>query len=364
MNGVRKKTFVFTGGGTAGHVTPNLALIEACSGRVQCYYIGMRDSIEQEMLSKTTTPFYSITAGKLRRYMTFKHLAEPFKVLMGLFEAYSILKKIKPDVVFSKGGFVSVPVVMAAWIQGIPVVAHESDMTPGLANRLTFPFVKKLCVNFAEVKKFFKHPEHVYVTGTPVRSFLMHGSKEKALDMTKLDKNRLTILIMGGSLGSMLINHQLREALPTLLKEYQVIHICGKGNLESCLSQTSHYFQVEFAGHELADLLALSDVVVSRAGANTLYELLTLGKPHLLIPLSKKASRGDQIDNAKYFEKQGASMVLWEDQLTAEQLILQLTDLIRHRQNYVEKIQQIGLASATEEVLQIINETLLSESFA
>ena len=237
-------------------------------------------------------------------------------------------------------------------------------MTPGLANRLTFPFVQKLCVNFAEVKKFFKHPEDVYVTGTPVRSFLMNGSIEKALELTKFDKNRLTILIIGGSLGSVLINHQLREALPTLLAEYQVIHICGKGNLEPRLNQTPHYFQIEFAGSELADLFALSDVVVSRAGANTLCELLTLGKPHLLIPLSKKASRGDQIDNAKHFEKQGASMVLWEEQLTVEQLIACLTDLIHHRQEYAEKIQKIGLSSATEEVLRIIDETIFSESFA
>lgn len=358
MNCVRKKTFVFTGGGSAGHVTPNLALIEACSGRVQCYYIGMRDSIEQEMLSKTTIPFYGITAGKLRRYMTFKHLTEPFKVFMGLFQSYSILKKIKPDVVFSKGGFVSVPVAMAAWMQGIPVIAHESDMTPGLANRLTFPFVQKLCVNFSEVKKFFKHPEDVYVTGTPVRAFLLHGSKEKALELTKFDKNRLTILVIGGSLGSVKINDAVRQALPSLLMQYQVIHICGKGNLDPSLNQTPQYYQVEFAGSELADLLALSDVVVSRAGANTLCELLTLGIPHLLIPLSKKASRGDQIDNARYFEKKGASMVLWEEQLNVENLTERLTHLIEKRQDFSEKIKAIGLSSATEKVLNVIDETL------
>lgn len=358
MNCVRKKTWVFTGGGSAGHVTPNLALIEACSGRVQCYYIGMRDSIEQEMLSKTTTPFYSITAGKFRRYMTFKHLAEPFKVLMGLFQSYRILKKIKPDMVFSKGGFVSVPVAMAAWMQGIPVIAHESDMTPGLANRLIFPFVQKLCVNFSEVKKFFKHPEAVYVTGTPVRSFLMHGSQENALLLTNFDKNRLTILVMGGSLGSVKINDTIRKTLPMLLTQYQVIHICGKGHLDSSLNQTPYYYQVEFANTELADFFALSDVVVSRAGANTLCELLTLGKPHLLIPLSKKASRGDQIDNAGFFEKQGVSMVLWEEQLNEKNLTEHLSKLFEKRQDFAEKIQALGFSSATKNVLNIIDETL------
>lgn len=358
MNCVRKKTFVFTGGGSAGHVTPNLALIEACSGSAQCYYMGMRDSIEQEMLSKTTTPFYGITAGKLRRYMTIKHLAEPVKVLMGLFQSYRILKKLKPDVVFSKGGFVSVPVAMAAWMQGIPVIAHESDMTPGLANRITFPFVKKLCVNFPEVIKFFKHPKDVYITGTPVRAFLLHGSKEKALQLTHFDPTRLTILIIGGSLGSVKINDTVRKVLPSLLTQYQVIHLCGKGNLESSLNQTPHYYQMEFAGSELADLFALSDVVVSRAGANTLCELLTLGKPHLLIPLSKKASRGDQIDNARYFEKKGASMVLWEEQLNEKNLTKYLSVLIEKRQDFVEKIQAIGVSSATEKVLNIIDETL------
>lgn len=358
MNCVRKKTFVFTGGGSAGHVTPNLALIESYGASAQCYYIGMKDSIEQDLLSKTATPFYGITAGKFRRYMTLKHLAEPFKVMKGIFQAYRLLKKIKPDAVFSKGGFVSVPVVVAAWSQGIPVIAHESDMTPGLANRLSLPFVNKLCVNFPEVKKFFKHPEDVHVTGTPVRSFLLHGSREKALQLTHFDSQRLTILVIGGSLGSVLINQVVRQVLPELLSQYQVIHICGKGNLDPKLNHTPYYYQVEFADVELADLLALSDVVVSRAGANSLCELLTLGKPHLLIPLSKKASRGDQIDNALHFEKLGASMVLWEEQLNTKNLVEHLAQLIHNRETFAKNINAIGMSSATENIQAIIDEMI------
>jgi UDP-N-acetylglucosamine--N-acetylmuramyl-(pentapeptide) pyrophosphoryl-undecaprenol N-acetylglucosamine transferase len=361
MNSMHKKTILFTGGGTAGHVTPNLALIEAYGDTVDLHYIGMKDSIEQNLLKETKVPFYTISAGRLRRYMTFKHLGEPFKLVKGFFQAYRLLSKINPDIIFSKGGFVAVPVVAAAWFKKIPVVAHESDMTPGLANRLCFPFLQTICVNFPEVKKYFKHPERVHVTGTPVRQFLMKGSRKKGLEITGFDTKRKTIIVIGGSLGSVIINKVVRNALPELLKKYQVIHICGKGNLSSDLKDTAHYYQLEFVQKEFADLLALSDVAISRSGANMLYELLTLAKPHLLIPLSKKASRGDQIDNALHFEKQGVSLVIQEESLNENNLINKVEELLADEADYVRKIKDLKMESATQKVKDILDETIFNK---
>jgi len=362
MNCVRKKRIVFTGGGSAGHVTPNNALIEAYGNTADMHYIGMKNSIEQQLIAPMNIPFHAISAGKLRRYMTLKHMAEPFKLLKGFFQSLLLLTQIKPDLVFSKGGFVSVPVVLAAWIKGIPVVAHESDMTPGLANRICLPFVQKICVNFAEVKKYFKNQDQVFVTGTPVRHFLLEGSAEKALKITNFTPKRLTIMVIGGSLGAVKINQVVRESLPELLKSYQVIHICGKGNLDKKLKDTPYYYQTEFVHEELADLLALSDVVISRSGANMLCELLTLAKPHLLIPLSKAASRGDQIDNALYFEKKGVSVVLAEEKLTPQTLEKSLLNLIENKDSYAIKIKELGMASATEKVKAILDQTMGNES--
>ncbi len=362
MDSTQKKIIVFTGGGTAGHVTPNLALIEAYADTANLHYIGMKKSIEQSLIKDTAIPFYAITAGRLRRYMTLKHIGEPFKVLQGLFQAYRLLSKIKPDIIFSKGGFVAVPVVMAAWFKKIPVVAHESDMTPGLANRLCFPFVQTLCVNFPEVKKYFKHPDRVFVTGTPVRQFLMQGSREKGLALTGFDAKRNTILVIGGSLGSVKINTVIRKALPELLKHYQLIHICGKGNLSPSLKDTPNYYQVEFVQKELADLLALSDVVISRSGANMLYELLTLAKPHVLIPLSKKASRGDQIDNALHFEKKGVSLVIQEESLNQKTLMNNLEIAFEHQDEYIQKIKALKMESATQTIKDLLDQKMLKRN--
>jgi UDP-N-acetylglucosamine--N-acetylmuramyl-(pentapeptide) pyrophosphoryl-undecaprenol N-acetylglucosamine transferase len=358
MNPIQGKTIVFTGGGTAGHVTPNIALIEAYEGSAHMHYIGMKDSIEEDLLKNTPVTFYAITAGRLRRYMTLKHIGEPLKIIKGFFQSLQLLSKIKPDVVFSKGGFVAVPVVLAAWFKKIPVIAHESDMTPGLANRICLPFVKTLCVNFAEVKKYLKDGQRVHVTGTPVRQFLLKGQAKKGLAITGFEPQRKTILVIGGSLGSAVINEMLRKVLPELLKNYQVIHICGKGNLSPALKNIAYYYQVEFVKNELADLLALSDVVISRSGANMLCELLTLAKPHLLIPLSKKASRGDQIDNALYFEKKGVSLVLQEEFLNPESLLKKLEYLIDKQKELTEKIKALGMESSTQKVKDLMDETI------
>jgi UDP-N-acetylglucosamine--N-acetylmuramyl-(pentapeptide) pyrophosphoryl-undecaprenol N-acetylglucosamine transferase len=290
---------VFTGGGTAGHVTPNIALIEAFQkDNLDLAYIGSKTGIEKNLISALDVSYYPIETGKFRRYLTWQHLIEPFKIIYGFFQSFFLLRKLKPRVVFSKGGFVSFPVVISAWLLKIPVVSHESDMTPGLANRMTKPFVQKFCVNFEATTKHFKNQNLVFVTGTPIRQSLLLGNKQKALSFTGFTKDKPTLMVIGGSLGAKKINKMIRKILPKLLENHQVIHICGKGNLDLSLNHLEGYRQYEFVKSELGDLFALSDVVISRSGANALCELLTLAKPHLLIPLSKQASRGDQLDNA------------------------------------------------------------------
>lgn len=360
MKHTTTKKILFTGGGTAGHVTPNIALIEAFKDEpVEMFYIGAKGGIEERMIEACEVPFYGIHTGKLRRYLTWKHFTEPFKVLMGIWESWRIIGKIKPDLVFSKGGFVGFPVVLMAWLRGIPVMAHESDMSPGLANRLSMPFIRQICVNFPPVAKMFGKGKRVDVTGTPVRQFLLEGSKAQGLKITNFSPARTTIMVIGGSLGARKINAVVREILPKLLERYQVIHLCGKGNVDEALRQTPYYYQLEFADLELGHLLALSQVVISRAGANSLYELLTLAKPHILIPLSKQASRGDQIDNANYFKSQGVSLVIEEEKLTADLLLETLHFAIQHQGDLKARIEDLGFQSATEKVkgamLEILN---------
>jgi UDP-N-acetylglucosamine--N-acetylmuramyl-(pentapeptide) pyrophosphoryl-undecaprenol N-acetylglucosamine transferase len=359
----QKKRILFTGGGTAGHVTPNIALIEALQHEpVEMFYIGSKGGIEERLIAPSGIPFYGIQTGKFRRYLTWKHFVEPFKVLAGLWDSWKLLGQIKPDLVFSKGGFVAFPVVFMAWLKGIPVVAHESDMSPGLANRLSMPFIQKICVNFPPVAEMFGDKHRAFITGTPVRQFLLEGDKIRAMQLTKFSPARVTILVIGGSLGARKINQVVRELLPRLLERYQVIHLCGKGNVDEQRIGTPYYYQLEFANEELGDLFAMSDVVISRAGANAVYELLTLVKPHILIPLSKEASRGDQIDNANYFKAQDVSLVLEEHELTPETLWDRLDFAIKHKKDLKEKIEALGFQSATDKVKSVIYSILQIET--
>lgn len=361
---MKQVDIVFTGGGSAGHVTPNIALIEAFQkDDLELAYIGSKTGIEKNLITALNISYYPIETGKLRRYLTWQHLFEPFKIIYGFFQSFSLLRKLKPRVIFSKGGFVSFPVVISAWVLKIPVVSHESDMTPGLANKMTKPFVQKFCVNFEATKKYFKNPGLVYVTGTPIRHSLLAGNKQRAYQYTGLSETKPTLMVIGGSLGAKKINEVVRNILPELLKDYQVIHICGKGNLDLNLNDLSSYKQYEFVGSELGDLFALSDIVISRSGANALCELLTLAKPHLLIPLSKEASRGDQLDNAAYFESLGASMVLLEKDLSSKRLHADIDKLMHNKDHYQKMIENLGYASATEKVKQVI-ETYLGDQYA
>ncbi|OCH97233.1 undecaprenyldiphospho-muramoylpentapeptide beta-N-acetylglucosaminyltransferase [Legionella jamestowniensis] len=354
---------VFTGGGTAGHVTPNLALIEILQKNDwQIDYIGSEEGVEKGMISTLNIPYHAISSGKLRRYFSWQNFLDPLKIFGGVVQSYCLLRKLKADIVFSKGGFVAFPVVVAAWLNRIPVIAHESDMTPGLANRLSFPFVDKICVTFAAAKKHFKKQQKIEVTGTPIRSQLFKGSKKKGLELCGFTTEKPCILAMGGSLGSALLNSTLRENLAALCEHFQIIHLCGKGKVDPGLLNKKGYCQLEYANEELADLFAATDLVISRAGANALCEILALGKPHVLIPLSAKVSRGDQIQNANYFKGQGVSVVVEEEKLTAQTLLKAINDVNQHKEEIVAKIKALNIESAALKIIALIKEQMHVES--
>lgn len=348
---------VLTGGGTAGHVTPNIALIESLGQRDwQIHYMGSHEGVEKDMIEQIGVPYYAVQSGKLRRYFSWQNFLDPFKVLMGIIQSFLRLRHIKPQIVFSKGGFVALPVVIGAWLNRIPVIAHESDMTPGLANRLSFPFVTKICVTFDAARRHFKTQDKIEVTGTPIRRQLFKGDQKKGLALCGFSVEKPIVLIVGGSQGSSGLNAIVRDALPTLTSRYQMIHLCGRGKRSEAHATVPGYFQLEYANEELADLLAASDVVVSRSGANALYELLALGKPHVLIPLSHKVSRGDQIQNARYFEKLGISRVLDDDSLSSMALVQAIDDVFAQREVLSEKIKALGIGSATDPIIGLLEQ--------
>ena len=334
-----KYKIIMTGGGTAGHVTPNLALVPKLKEKgFEIKYIGSYEGIEKEIIGDANIPYYSISSGKLRRYFDMKNFSDPFKVMKGVYQASRILSKEKPDVIFSKGGFVAVPVVIAASMKKIPVVSHESDLTPGLANKLSAPFCNKLCVTFRESLNYIKDGKGV-LTGTPIREEILKGNKQRALDICKFKNNKEIILVIGGSLGAKSINDEVRYHIKEILKSFNVIHICGKGNLDKELENLEGYRQFEYVKEDLPHFLKAADFVISRAGANVIFELLALKKPTLLIPLSKKISRGDQVLNANSFEKEGYSLVLDEDEMMEKHnLINKLNDLKNRKDELIKNM--------------------------
>lgn len=348
------KRIVLTGGGTAGHVTPNIALIPTLQKEgFEVHYIGSYDGIEKKLIEEMGIPYYGISSGKLRRYFDLKNFSDPFKVLKGYSEAKKLLKKLQPDVVFSKGGFVTVPVVIAAKHCSIPAIIHESDMTPGLANKLAIPSATKVCCNFPETLQYLPEGKSV-LTGSPIRKELMAGSKEKALQFLGFTNYKPVIMIIGGSLGSVAINNAIRDNLDVLLQKFQIVHLCGEGKLDTSLENKKGYRQFEYIKKELADIFALSDVVISRAGANAICELLALRKPNILIPLSAAASRGDQILNARSFEKQGFSVVIEEENLTNKSLIDAIDEVYMHKDKYVGAMKNSSQTDAIKTISELI----------
>lgn len=349
------KKIVMTGGGTAGHVTPNIALMPALKDTgYEISYIGSYEGIEKGLIEGQKIPYYGISSGKLRRYFDIKNFSDPFKVVKGYCQSVKLLKQLKPDIVFSKGGFVSVPVIMAAKRCKIPAIIHESDITPGLANKLAIPNATKVCCNFPETLQYLPK-EKAVLTGSPIRKELLSGDAKKALSFCNFtDESKPVILIIGGSTGSKAINTAIRELLPELLKKYNVIHLCGKGNLEESLATLSGYAQFEYVNKELSDLFALSTLVISRAGANAICELLALHKPNILIPLSAAASRGDQILNAASFEKSGYSYVLEEEKVSNKTLLEAINHVMENKTSYINAMKNSSSKDSIEIIIDLI----------
>ncbi|MBP5294917.1 MAG: undecaprenyldiphospho-muramoylpentapeptide beta-N-acetylglucosaminyltransferase [Lachnospiraceae bacterium] len=350
------KSIVLTGGGTAGHVTPNLALLPGLRARgFEVRYIGSYNGIEKQMAENAGLPYDGVASGKFRRSLNPKNISDIGNVFKGARESVALLKKYRPDIVFSKGGYVSVPVVKAAKKLGIPVIIHESDMTPGLANKLCFSSASKICCNFPETLSMLPK-EKAVLSGSPIRAEILSGDREKGLRFAGLTGEKPVLLMIGGSLGALKLNLALREALPELTKRFDVIHLTGKGKLDESLVGTPGYVQYEFISEELADLFAAADVVFSRAGANAICELLALRKPNLLVPLPKEESRGDQILNAASFEKQGFSKVIAQADLNAEVLTRTVNELYDDRARYVAAMSESSQADGVATILGLIDE--------
>lgn len=353
------KRIILTGGGTAGHVTPNIALLPSLKENgFEVIYIGSHEGIEKKLIENLGITYFGISTGKLRRYFDVKNFTDPFRIIKGYSQALSLIKKIKPDIIFSKGGFVSVPVVIAAKRRKVPCIIHESDMTPGLANKISIPFTDKVCVNFPETLDHIPK-EKAVLTGTPIRKELFAGNKIIGLEFCSFSLNKPVILVMGGSSGAKTVNEKVRETLPNLLEKFQVIHLCGKGKMDPEYNNIEGYVQFEYINKELSNLFATCDIVISRAGANAICELLALRKPNILIPLTLDASRGDQILNSRSFEKQGFSYVLEEENLNPSTLLEAVDHVYENREKYIDAMGTSKQNDATSTIVDLINEMLV-----
>ena len=353
---VRQKSIILTGGGTAGHVSLNQAIIpELLAQGYDVHYIGSHDGIEKELIGDAfpQVPYHEISSGKLRRYFSLKNFTDPFRVVLGIGQALSIIRKVKPKIIFSKGGFVSVPVVIAAKLANVPVVVHESDVTPGLANKIALPFASHIFTVFKETMQHLPN-DKATCTGSIIRQQLFEGDKERGLKLCGFEGNKKVLLVMGGSLGSVILNDALRENLKQLLPTFNIVHLCGKGNLDESLIHVEGYRQFEYVTDELSDILFLANFVVSRAGSNSIFEFLALHKPMLLIPLSAAKSRGDQILNANLFKRQGFAHVLEEDALTKESFMASIELLVKSEEQMIDKMLDAERPKTPSEMVNLI----------
>ena len=354
------KRIILTGGGTAGHVTPNIALIPTLKqDGWDVHYIGSFSGMEKGLIESMGITYHGISSGKFRRYKNLKNLTQNFKdifnVLKGIRQASKLIKELKPDIIFSKGGFVAVPVVLGARRNHIPVVIHESDITPGLANKIAIPTAKAVCTTFPETVQYIG--SKAIHTGTPIREEIFKGNKNKGLSLCGFNTQKPVILVMGGSLGAVKINKFIRQSLKNLLKDFQIIHLCGKGNVDETLKNETGYKQFEYISDELADIFACADIIVSRAGSNSISEFLALKKPSLLIPLNARASRGDQILNANSFKNQGFSMVLDEDIMNEDNLLSSIQELYKNREKYIANMKNNNSSDGIKNVIKVIYNT-------
>lgn len=345
------KKIVLTGGGTAGHVTPNLALIPYLQkAGYDIYYIGSMNGIEKKLIADYNIPYLPIETGKFRRYFDPKNFTDPFRVIKGYRSARRFLKDYRPAVVFSKGGYVSVPVVQAAARLHIPCICHESDMTPGLANKLCTPFAQKVCCNFPETMKNLPQNKAV-LTGTPIRDELFTGDPEKGYELCGFTKDKPVMMVIGGSLGAASVNKTVRDNLDTLLQDFQIVHLCGRDKMDNLLLTKPGYRQFEYVKEELKDLYAMADIVLSRAGANAICELVALRKPNILVPLP--TGRGDQKLNAASFEQQGYSIVVQDDDLP-DCINEKIHELYVNRAQYIDAMSKSHQTSSIPIIMNLI----------
>ncbi|TQR20684.1 undecaprenyldiphospho-muramoylpentapeptide beta-N-acetylglucosaminyltransferase [Psychrobacillus vulpis] len=353
---MNNNTIVLTGGGTAGHVSLNQAIIPELINRgYEIHYIGSSDGIEKPIITDNfpSIPYHSISNGKLRRYFSIKNFSDPFKVLYGTLQAARVLKKVKPSLVFSKGGFVSVPVVLAAKLANIPVVIHESDITPGLANKIAMSFAKHIFTVFNETLKYLPSDKSSSI-GAIIRPDLFNGDAIIAEKLTGFKYGKDTIIIMGGSQGATKINESIYENIDALTKDFQIIHLCGKGNINNSLVGKPNYIAFEYVTNELPHLLKMSNYVISRAGSNSIFEFLALKFPMLLIPLSIHASRGDQVLNANYFEEKGYAIVLEEENLTPNSFLDSITTLVNKRDDIISNQKSANSSKTPSEFVDTL----------
>ena len=346
------KRIILTGGGTAGHVSPNQALIpHLLREGWDIHYIGTKNGIERQLIEPMQgVTYHAVQSGKLRRYFDLKNFTDPFRVIAGVFQSIAIVARLRPNVLFSKGGFVSVPAVFGAACCRVPIVMHESDITPGLANKLCKPFARRICATFPECAAALG--EKGLYTGTPLRASLFGGDRARGLRLCGFSGERPVLMMMGGSLGAQTVNAVLREALPRLTARFDVLHVCGRGNLDGRLSDMPGYRQFEYLSDELPDAYACADLMLSRAGSNSLSEILALRKPALLIPYH--SGRGDQVLNAASLKARGLAHVLPQGEMTADSLCAALEALWSDRDRLQAVLSDLPEADGTQAVLSEI----------
>lgn len=345
------KHILFCGGGSAGHTVPNLAVMQDLEGKCRLTYAGSSGGIEERLAKEAGYPFYGVPCPKLVRSLTPKNLTLPFRMAQSERRALALLNELKPDLVFSKGGYASLPYLFAARRLHIPALTHESDLSAGLATRLTARRCKLVLTSFEETARRFANGRCV---GSPMRKELFAGSPSRARAKYGFSRKKPVLLVLGGGSGSRTLNEAVRACLPALLDQFQILHLYGKG---SPLQSAPRGYTALSYEPDMASAYAAADFVLSRAGSNTVFEALALKKPALLVPL-ERASRGDQLENARYFEERGLCHVLRERELARpEALPSALSALIRD-EALRARLEHTPVRNGTPAILRAVEETL------
>lgn len=349
---------LLTGGGTAGHVMPHLALLDDLRKNFKdIIYVGSISGMEKDIIkNQKNIKYFPIETTKFVRKKFWKNLFIPFKLIKGINQSRKIIKSEKPDIVFSKGGYVSLPVVIASKQCKIPVIAHESDLEMGLANKLSKPYCKVICTSFEKTAQGCKK---AVCTGSPIRKDMIK-SKQSAMAKLSINTTKPILVVTGGSLGAKFINEKIWSEIFELTSKFFVLHLTGKNNINQKFLNTPDYKQIDFT-MDMGTILSCADIIVSRAGSNTIFELAVLKKPMLLIPLPKGNSRGDQVENAKYFNSQGLANFATQDQLETEQLSKHIFQTYSERNVLIANLEKSEIQPGNKNILKIILENIKTD---